>query len=122
TAARLNLPYGVVVGGEGELYIAEYGNHRVRKVAADGTISTVAGTGTAGFGGDGGPAASAQLNNPLGVAVDSAGALYIAEYGNHRVRKVALDGTISTVAGTGTAGFGGDGGPAASAQLNNPLG
>ncbi|WP_333772579.1 RICIN domain-containing protein, partial [Streptomyces sp. IBSBF 3136] len=105
----------------GDLYIADYGNNRVRKVTPDGTISTVAGTGTAGFGGDDGPAASAKLSGPTGVAVDSAGDLYIADYGNNRVRKVTADGTISTVSGTGTAGFGGDDGPAASAQLDHPI-
>ncbi len=108
--------------GAGNLYIADADNHRVRKVAPDGTISTVAGTGAAGFSGDGGPAASARLNLPVAVAVDSTGTLYLSDYRNHRVRKVAPDGTISTVAGTGSAGFGGDGGPAASAQLNNPFG
>ncbi|MFI7104425.1 RICIN domain-containing protein [Streptomyces sp. NPDC050161] len=121
-SAQLNRSHGVAVDGEGVLYIAEYGGHRVRKVAVDGTISTVAGTGAAGFGGDGGPAASAKLNGPVGVVVDGEGVLHIAEYGGHRVRKVAVDGTISTVAGTGAAGFGGDGGPAASAQLNTPYG
>ncbi|KUL55364.1 hypothetical protein ADL22_00230 [Streptomyces sp. NRRL F-4489] len=121
-SAQLNRPYGVAVDGAGVLYITEDGSHRVRKVTADGTICTVAGTGTAGFSGDGGPAASAQLNRALAVVVDSTGVLYIAEYNNHRVRKVTADGTISTVAGTGTAGSGGDGGPAASAQLNGPLG
>ncbi|MEU6475373.1 RICIN domain-containing protein [Streptomyces sp. NPDC047017] len=78
-----------MVDGTGTLYIADSSNHRVRKVAADGTISTVAGTGTAAFGGDDGPAASASLNNPVGLAVDRAGALHIADHVNHRVRKVA---------------------------------
>ncbi|MGW5615510.1 NHL domain-containing protein [Streptomyces sp. NPDC003877] len=120
-SAQLNRPHAVVVDGAGALYIAEFGSHRIRKVAADGTISTVAGTGAAGFGGDGGPAASAKLNGPTGVAVDSMGTLYVADYVNHRIRAVAPDGTISTVAGTGAAGFGGDGGPAASAQTHNPI-
>ncbi|MFJ8470944.1 RICIN domain-containing protein [Kitasatospora sp. NPDC094011] len=120
--AQLNRPHGLALDGAGTLYIADSLNHRVRKVAADGTIGTVAGTGTAGFNGDGGPAAQAQLNVPTGVVVDGAGVLHIAEYSNHRVRRVAADGTIGTVAGTGTAGSTGDGGPAAQAQLNNPLG
>ncbi|MFF5756956.1 RICIN domain-containing protein [Streptomyces longwoodensis] len=119
-SAQLNGPHGVVVDGAGDLCIADQGNHRIRKVTADGTISTVAGTGVAGFGGDDGPAVSAKLNSPVGVAVDSTGTLYICDYSNHRVRKVAADGVISTVAGTGAAGYGGDGGPAASAQLNGP--
>ncbi|MER7670179.1 RICIN domain-containing protein [Kitasatospora sp. NPDC096128] len=120
--AQLNYPRGVAVDGAGTLYIADAGNHRIRKVTADGTISTVAGTGTAGFGGDGGPAIKAQLDSPFWVVVDGAGVLYIADYSNDRVRKVAADGTISTVAGTGAAGFGGDGGPAVEAQLNRPHG
>ncbi|GLF95292.1 NHL domain-containing protein [Streptomyces yaizuensis] len=121
TAARLNLPLGVAVDAAGSLYIAEYHNHRVRKVTPDGTITTVAGTGVGGFRGDGGPATAAQVNRPFGVAVDGGGVLYIADAENHRVRKVAADGTISTVAGSGTAGFGGDGGSAVSAQLSFPL-
>ncbi|MGW0335302.1 NHL domain-containing protein [Streptomyces sp. NPDC003011] len=122
TAARLNLPLGVAVDSAGVLYVAEYSNHRVRKIATDGKISTVAGTGAAGFSGDNGPAASAQLNGPHEVEVDAAGDLYIADASNHRIRKVTADGKISTVAGTGAAGFGGDGGPAISAQLNIPVG
>ncbi|MFF2728784.1 RICIN domain-containing protein [Streptomyces sp. NPDC058008] len=122
TAARLNGPFGVAVDRAGVLYVAEYNNHLVRKVTTDGVISKVAGTGAAGFKGDGGPAVSAQLNRPYGVAVDGAGGLYITDSDNHRVRKVSADGTIGTVVGTGAAGFSGDGGPASSAQLNLPLG
>ena len=121
-SAQLNRPYGLAVDSAGDLYIADAENHRVRKVTADGKISTVVGTGTAGFAGDSGPAASAQLNLPLGMVVDSAGVLYITDYRNQRIRKVGADGKISTAAGTGTAGFGGDDGPAASAQLNHPYG
>ncbi|CAM5322219.1 NHL domain-containing protein [Streptomyces abikoensis] len=120
--AQLKYPHGVAVDSTGAVYISEWGNYRVRKVATDGTISTVAGTGTGGFGADGGRADSAQLNHPQGVAVDAAGNLYIADCDNQRVRKVTADGTISTIAGTGVAGFGGDGGPAASAKLYNPMG
>ncbi|MFD9482635.1 RICIN domain-containing protein [Streptomyces sp. NPDC059991] len=121
TAAELRYPYGIAVDSTGTLYIADAENHRIRKVTGKGKISTVAGTGSPGFAGDGGPAVSAQLNGPYGVAVDGAGDLYITDAENHRVRKVS-GGEISTVAGTGTDGFGGDGGPAASAQLNFPLG
>ncbi|MER8003921.1 RICIN domain-containing protein [Streptomyces sp. NPDC095613] len=121
-SAHLRNPHGLAVDGEGNLYIADANNHRVRKVAVDGTISTVAGTGSGGFGGDGGPSSSAQLNLPLGVVVDSTGALFVSDHRNHRVRKVAVDGTISTVVGTGSGGFGGDGGPSSSAQLNMPFG
>ncbi|GAA2775224.1 hypothetical protein GCM10010521_62180 [Streptomyces rameus] len=121
-SALLKWPIGVALDGAGALYVVDSQNHRVRRVTADGKISTVVGTGTSGFGGDGGPAASAKLAAPVGAVVDSTDTLYIADYGNHRVRKVTADGTISTVAGTGTAGFGGDGGPGTSAQLNNPIG
>ncbi|MEU7428614.1 RICIN domain-containing protein [Streptomyces sp. NPDC040750] len=122
TDARLNCPRGVAVDGAGVVYIADAENHRVRKVAADGTISTLAGTGEPDFGGDGGAAKSAQLNGPHAVTVDGAGVVYIADAENHRVRKVAADGTISTLAGTGEPDFGGDDGPAGSAQLNKPFG
>ncbi len=118
TNARLNLPNGVAVDGGGNVYIADTFNHRIRKVTPAGIISTVAGDGTAGSGGDGGVATSAQLNNPYGVATDASGNLYIADASNYRVRKVTSAGIISTVAGTGTSGFGGDGGPATAAQLN----
>jgi poly(3-hydroxybutyrate) depolymerase len=118
----LSLPTGLAVDADGNLYIADSENHRIRKVDAAGTVTTFAGTGAAGFSGEGGPAAAAQLQAPWGLAVDSAGNLYIADTGNHRVRKVAPDGTISTVAGTGTRGFSGDGGKAAAAQLNQPCG
>ncbi|MGW5118232.1 NHL domain-containing protein [Streptomyces noursei] len=121
-SAQLNNPYGVVVDSTGALYVSEYNNHRVRKITTDGKISTVAGTDTKGFGGDCGPAASAQLNRPRGVAVDSAGTVYIADSDNHRVRKITADGKVCTVAGTGTKGFSGDGGPATAAQLDGPYG
>jgi uncharacterized repeat protein (TIGR02543 family) len=123
TSAQLNYPKGVAVDSSGNLYIADQLNHRIRKVATDGTISTVAGTGTAGYSGDSGVATSAQLNTPLGVAVDSSGNLYIADNSNNRIRKVAaIDGKISTVAGTGAYGYSGDGGAATSAQLKSPNG
>ena len=106
--------------GTGNLYIADYRNHRIRKVDASGNISTVAGTGTPGFGGDGGAASAAMLNGPAGVAVDGAGNLYIADYRGHRIRKVDASGNISTIAGTGMQGFGGDGGLATAATLSLP--
>ncbi|MFK4066317.1 RICIN domain-containing protein [Streptomyces sp. NPDC029674] len=119
-SAQLKSPSAVAVDSTGVLYIADTENHRVRKVTPDGIITTVAGTGNMSAVGDNGPAASALLNSPRAVAVDSAGVLYIAEHDGHRVRKVAVDGTITTLAGTGEAGFAGDGGPAVSAQLNTP--
>ena len=108
---------GAAVDGGGNLYIADSGNHRIRKVTPGGIITTVAGSGTYGYSGDGGPATAAQLKLPNRVAVDAAGSLYIAEAANHRVRKVTSDGIITTVAGNGANGYSGDGGPAASASL-----
>ncbi|MEV7817573.1 NHL repeat-containing protein [Streptomyces flaveolus] len=119
---KLQYPYGVAVDGAGNLYIADSYNHRVRKVAPNGNITTVAGTGVAGFVSDGGPAVATNLHYPHGVAVDGAGNLYIADSNNHRVRKVAPNGNITTVAGTGQAGFVSDGGPAVATKLNYPLG
>ncbi len=115
-------PAGLALDAQGNLYIVDSGNNRVREVGLDGTIRTVAGTGTAGFSGDGGPAARAQLNGPTGIAVDATGALFIADSGNNRVRRVSPDGTITTVAGSGTKGFSGDGGTAVKAQLSGPTG
>jgi sugar lactone lactonase YvrE len=122
TSARLYGPYGIAVDSAGNLFIADTYNNRIRKVTTGGIISTVAGNGSSGFSGDGGPATSAQLNIPWNVAVDSAGNLFIADRDNHRIRKVTPDGIIRTAAGIGTAGFSGDGGPASSAQLDSPLG
>jgi sugar lactone lactonase YvrE len=121
TAAELSFPVAVAVDGTGNLFIADELNHRIRKVNPSGIITTVAGVGTAGFSGDGGLATSAQLNNPSAVAVDGTGNLYIADYSNNRIRKVNTAGIISTIAGVGTAGFGGDGGAATSAKLNAPF-
>ncbi len=120
--AQIARPAGVTVGGSGNLYIADRDNHRIRKVDSTGMITTVAGTGESGFGGDGGPAIQAQFARPVGVAVDSSDNLYIADRDNHRIRKVDSTGMITTVAGTGESGFGGDGGPAIQAQLRFPAG
>ena len=120
TSATLYDPNFAVLDEAGNLYIADYYNQRIRKVSS-GTITTVAGNGTAGFSGDGGPATSAALYYPSGIAPDPAGNLYIADLYNHRIRKVS-DGTITTIAGTGTASFSGDGGPAISAALSYPDG
>jgi hypothetical protein len=115
---------GVATDLPGNLYIADGGNNRVRKVTPDGTIGTVAGNGQSGFSGDGGPASSAQLFDPMAVTVDSAGNLYIADAGNNRIRKVTPAGTISTVAGIAQlvsyGSFSGDGGPAIRAGLSEP--
>src|ERR1035438_7849247 len=122
TSAQLNAPFGVAVDAAGNLYIAEFGNNRVRKVATNGNIGTLAGSGVSGFSGDNGQATSAQLNGPQGVAVDSAGNVYIADTANNRVRMVAPNGVITTVAGTGAAGVSGDGGLAINALVGNPVG
>ncbi|MFF8447653.1 RICIN domain-containing protein [Streptomyces leeuwenhoekii] len=121
-SARLNTPYGVAVDLDGTLYISESGGHRVWKVTTDGKISTVAGTGSAGRGAENVSAVSAQLREPRGIAVDSAGDLYIADAGNHRIRKITMaDGKIHTFAGTGTGTYGGDGLSATAAHLNYPF-
>ena len=121
TSARLSRPNDVAVDGAGNLFIADSGNNRIRKVDATGTISTVAGTGRTG-GGDGGPAVQAQLHGPSGVAVDGAGNVFIADRYNYRIRKVDSAGVITTVAGTGVRGSSGDGGPATSARLSGAEG
>jgi uncharacterized protein (TIGR03437 family) len=119
-AARLNDPAGVTVTSAGDVYFTDSRNRRIRRVNANGIIATVAGSGNFKFSGDGGPATSAALNLPSSVAVDALGNLYIADTANHRVRKVTTSGVITTVAGNGTAGFSGDGGPATAASLNAP--
>ncbi len=122
TAAALRYPSDIAVDAAGNVYIASYLGFRVRKVDVDGTISTVAGNGTLGYTGDGGPATSASIGYTGGLAVDGSGNLFIADNGGHRVRKVGSGGIISTVAGTGEEGFGGDGGPATAAKLKYPNG
>ena len=119
---RLRSPSGVAVDGAGNLYIADSGNHRIRRVDKGGTITTAAGIGKSGYSGDGGPAAGAWLHTPEGVAVDKTGNLYIADSGNHRIRRVGATGTITTVAGSGERGYGGDGGPATKTRLYHPAG
>ena len=124
TRSDLNGPNQIALDGSGNLYIADSGNNVIRRVdKISGTISTVAGNGQNGFAGDGGPATSAQINNPVGVAIDAAGNLYIADSGNARIRRVdAATNVITTAAGNGQIGSGGDGGPATSAQLGRPQG
>ena len=120
--AQLHDPRGLAVDGAGNLYVADSGNHRIRRIDVHGAISTVAGTGTAGFSGDASKASAAQLNSPRGIAVGADGSLYIADTGNQRIRAVDSSGLIRTIAGTGIEGFFGDGGPALSAQLSSPSG
>lgn len=121
TNATLNTPTDVAVASDGTVFIADFNNHRIRRVGPDGTILTCAGNGTADYSGDGGSATNASLNLPQGITVGPDGSIYIADTANYRVRKVAPDGVISTIAGNGNAGFSGDGGPAVSAKLNMPL-
>ncbi|MBI3891740.1 MAG: PKD domain-containing protein, partial [Candidatus Wallbacteria bacterium] len=121
TSAKLKNPEGVGVDLSGNLYIADQGNHEIRRVDAVTRIITLfAGTGSSGFSGDLGAATSAKLNSPAGVTVDGAGNVFIADSGNNRIRKVNTGGTISTIAGTGTGGFSGDGGAATAAKLQAP--
>jgi uncharacterized protein (TIGR03437 family) len=120
--AQLSSPLACTVDFAGNIYIADTGNHAVRMVSATGVITTVAGTGGAGFIGDEGPATSARLLWPSGVAIDGQGTLYISDTGNHRIRAVDSQGVIHSIAGTGTQGYGGDGGPALDAQLDSPGG
>ncbi|HUE00807.1 MAG TPA: hypothetical protein VMR62_14640 [Bryobacteraceae bacterium] len=122
SAAQLNQPYDLAMDAAGNLYIADYGNQRVRAIGTSGNITTVAGNGSSGSTGDGGPATAAMLLGPRDVATDKAGNLYISEFDGHRVRQVSPAGTITTFAGTGVAGFSGDGGPASAAQLAFPAG
>ena len=118
--AELAGPSGVAVDGTGNIFIADSINARIRKVSPTGIITTVAGNGTQGYAGDGGQATSAQLQYPGGIAFDSAGNLYIADLGNNRIRKIASNGIISTIAGNGLQGYSGDGGLATNAELNRP--
>ena len=120
-SAKLNVPEGIALDGAGNLYIADTGNNTVRMVVdASGVINTIAGTGSAGFSGDGALATSAQLSAPWGVALDPNGNLYVADANNNRVRMIATTGVISSVAGTGSAAFRGDGALASAAALNTP--
>ncbi|MBI5775643.1 MAG: SMP-30/gluconolactonase/LRE family protein [Verrucomicrobia bacterium] len=121
TAAKLNDPFGVIRGPDGNIWFCEYGGQRVRKVTADGKIHTVAGGGKTGYEGDGGPALQAAFNKPHEIRFDRAGNLFIVDMVNHAVRRVdAKTQVITTFAGTGQPGYSGDGGPANKAQLKQP--
>jgi DNA-binding beta-propeller fold protein YncE len=121
-AAQINNPYGLTIGPDGALYFCEIGNHRIRRLdLKSGVISTAAGSGKKGYAGDGGPALAAEMNEPYEVRFDKAGNMFLVEMQNHVVRRV--DGkthVITTVAGTGAPGFGGDGGSASAAQFRQP--
>ena len=120
SAASVRFPAGAATDIAGNVYFADAANHRVRKIAVDGTITSLAGNGSMAYFGDGGPATSASLSFPSAVAVDAAGNVYIADTGNSRVRKVSATGTITTVAGNGTIGSSGDNGLATAASLYYP--
>lgn len=120
TTAPLDSPPRAVRAADGSILVIDQGNHRIRKIATTGRITTIAGTGTPGYNGDNKSAKAAQLNFPSGIAVTADGGYLIADAGNNRIRKVSKTGTITTVAGNGTAGSFGDGVAATSAQLNNP--
>jgi streptogramin lyase len=121
TAARINNPFGVVRGPDGALWFCEYSGQRIRRIARDGTIATVAGTGERGYRGDGGPALAAAFNLPHEIRFDGGGNCFVADMANHAIRRIdARTGIITTIAGNGTKGYAGDGGPASGATLSSP--
>ncbi len=122
TAAQLNIPSAMTLDTAGNLYIADTANNRVRKITPAGTITTAAGTGAAGYSGDGGPGPQAQLNAPTGLTADTDGNVYIADSKNNRIRKLLPDGTLLSIAGNGNASYFGDGGPANAASMHAPQG
>jgi cysteine-rich repeat protein len=121
TAALLSFPVAVAVDASGQIFIADTFNQRIRKIGSTGVITTIAGTGTDGYGGDGGPATAAMLSSPFGVAVDAQGQVAICDTSNERIRRIDTTGSISSIAGNGTYGFGGDGDMATSAQISDPF-
>lgn len=121
TASPMDWPTGLAVDASGAVYFSELHGNRVGRIGNDGRLTTIAGNGFPGFGGDGSPARAAFLRKPAGITVDSAGNLYIADSGSHRIRKVDSSGIIRTIAGTGIAGFAGDDGNGTEAMLNTPL-
>ena len=122
TETELSFPAGVATDAEGNVYVADSLNHRIRKIDVNGIMTTIAGTGAPYSGGDGGPATEAQIPYPVAVASDARGYLYVAEGQGHRIRRIDVDGTIATLAGTGLRGYSGDGGPASRARLAYPAG
>jgi sugar lactone lactonase YvrE len=121
--AQFHTPIGIALDDDGNIFVADSANHRIRRIAAaTNVVSTVAGTGTAGFSGDGGPAELAELDSPRALAFGSDGSLIVADTQNHRLRSIGQAGIITTLAGTGTPGYLGDGGPSLSAQLDTPAG
>lgn len=121
-SSRINRPTGVALDRAGNIYFADSKNNRIRKITTGGVITTIAGTGIAGFSGDGGLATAAQLHSPNGIAIDNAGDIYVTDDSSYRIRKITTTGIITTIAGNGIAGISGDGGLATSAQLSQPTG
>jgi sugar lactone lactonase YvrE len=123
TAADLDSPQGLAVDTSNRLYLSDTHNHRIRRVdLATNIITTIAGTGVAGYSGDNSPAATASLSLPTALALDTSGNLFVADTGNHRIRRIDTSGTITTIAGDGTQGFSGDNGPATQASIDSPTG
>lgn len=123
TEAQINFSNHLVVDDAGNLYVADTGNQRIRRVSTDGIITTIAGDGTRGYRGDGGPAAAARFSGPAAIAIDFEGNLYVADFANHCIRRIDIEhGTISTIGGTGQAGYSGDGGLALEAKIGEPCG
>ena len=122
TDAEIKDPYGIALDASGNVYFSDNGNNRIRKISATGIITTVAGNGTRGYNEDGIPATAAELSDPSGLAFDAGGNLYVADFSNYRIRKIDTAGIISTIAGTGTAGYNGENIAATSAELSNPSG
>ncbi len=122
SAAQLNSPVELLLDNYGNFYFSDFFNNRIRKISSSGIITTIAGNGITGYSGDGGPATNAELNRPVGLSIDSTGNIYIGDYNNSSIRKINSTGIISTIAGTGTSGFSGDGGPATAAEINSPQG
>jgi streptogramin lyase len=120
TSAALNTPMSVALDSQGNLYVSDSSNCRIRKIKTTGVITTFAGTGFCGYSGDGGQAHSAKLHYPFGIAFDTQGNLLVADSGNDAIRRITPKGIITTIAGTGNAGYSGDGGPATQATLYFP--
>jgi sugar lactone lactonase YvrE len=121
-SAEINSPQGIAIDELGNIYFTDVGNFRIRKISSSGIITTIAGNGTSGFSGDGGPAIEAELGWPSEIALDKAGNIYFTDYNNNRIRKISSEGIISTIAGSGIANVSGDGGPAINAGLLGPQG
>lgn len=121
-SSEFNGPAGVAADAAGNVYVADYSNNRIRKITAGGAVSTLAGNGTSGFSGDGGPATAAAFHSPVGVAADASGNIYVADINNLRIRKITSAGIVSTLAGNGNPGFSGDGGPGTAAEFKYPYG